>query len=68
MPLPIAARQPRPLPNLGRSLIKRRPTGETSKAAAGIDAAVAMMMAMGRAMTEDEDQASLELFLANPIM
>jgi len=33
-----------------------------------IDAAVAVMMAVGRAMAEDEDQAGLERFLANPIM
>ena len=33
-----------------------------------IDAAVALMMAMGRAMTEDEDAKGLNEFLANPIM
>jgi phage terminase large subunit-like protein len=32
-----------------------------------IDAAVALMMGMGRAMTVDEDQAGLERFLANPL-
>jgi phage terminase large subunit-like protein len=32
-----------------------------------IDAAVALMMAMGRAMIEDEDAKGLEGFLANPI-
>jgi phage terminase large subunit-like protein len=33
-----------------------------------IDAAVALMMAMGRAMIEDEDAKGLNEFLANPIM
>jgi phage terminase large subunit-like protein len=33
-----------------------------------IDAAVALMMAMGRAMTEDEDAKGLNEFLSNPIM
>jgi phage terminase large subunit-like protein len=33
-----------------------------------IDAAVALMMALGRAMTEDEDAKGLNEFLANPIM
>jgi len=32
-----------------------------------IDAAVALMMAMGRAMIEDEDAKGLEGFLTNPI-
>jgi phage terminase large subunit-like protein len=32
-----------------------------------IDAAVALMMAMGRAMVEDEDAKGLEGFLTNPI-
>ena len=32
-----------------------------------IDAAVALTMAMGRAMIEDEDAKGLEGFLANPI-
>jgi phage terminase large subunit-like protein len=32
-----------------------------------IDAAVALMMAMGRAMVEDEDPKGLEGFLTNPI-
>ena len=32
-----------------------------------IDAAVALMMAMGRAMIEDEDGKGLEDFLTNPI-
>ena len=32
-----------------------------------IDAAVAVMMAIGRAMVEDENQAGLNGFLANPI-
>ena len=32
-----------------------------------IDAAVALMMAMGRAMVEDEDQAGLNGFLESPI-
>jgi phage terminase large subunit-like protein len=33
-----------------------------------IDAAVALMMAMGRAMIEDEDAKGLEGFLTNPIL
>ena len=33
-----------------------------------IDAAVALMMAMGRAMVEDEDAKGLEGFLTNPII
>lgn len=33
-----------------------------------IDAAVALMMAVGRAMTVDEDQAGLDGFLANPLI
>ena len=32
-----------------------------------IDAAVALMMAMGRAMVEDEQAKGLKGFLANPI-
>jgi phage terminase large subunit-like protein len=32
-----------------------------------IDAAVALMMAIGRAMIEDEDAKGLEGFLSNPI-
>jgi phage terminase large subunit-like protein len=32
-----------------------------------IDAALAVMMAIGRAMVEDENQAGLNGFLANPI-
>jgi phage terminase large subunit-like protein len=32
-----------------------------------IDAAVALMMAMGRAMIEDEETKGLEGFLTNPI-
>ena len=32
-----------------------------------IDAAVALMMAMGRTMIEDEDAKGLEGFLTNPI-
>jgi phage terminase large subunit-like protein len=32
-----------------------------------IDAALAVMMAIGRAMVEDENQAGLNSFLANPI-
>lgn len=32
-----------------------------------IDAAVALMMAVGRATVEDENQAGLNGFLANPI-
>ena len=32
-----------------------------------IDAAVALMMAIGRAMVEDEEQAGLNSFLADPI-
>jgi hypothetical protein len=33
-----------------------------------IDAAVALMMAIGRAMVEDENQAGLEGFLSNLIV
>jgi phage terminase large subunit-like protein len=33
-----------------------------------IDAAVALMMAMGRAMVEDEEARGLEGFLTNPIV
>jgi phage terminase large subunit-like protein len=32
-----------------------------------VDAAVALIMAMGRAMIEDEDTKGLEGFLTNPI-
>jgi hypothetical protein len=32
-----------------------------------INAAVALMMAMGRAMVEDENEAGLNGFLSNPI-
>jgi phage terminase large subunit-like protein len=38
-----------------------------SRPAQKIDAAVALMMAIGRAMVEDEDQAGLNRFLSDPI-